>query len=309
MTAQGAEPAAPSVQVNGRAAPEAPFAPPAAPPGARVSFQLHDFEGPLDLLLQLIQRAEVNIYDIPIAAITDQYLHYLASAASPRGDAAANAGEPAQRRLEELTRFQVMAATLLHIKSRMLLPLPDTSDEPYEDPRRELVEQLLEYQRFKRLSEALAERQRQAHWIIIRSEPRLLPDSAVNREPDEARLSPDDLLAAFKEIAAALGGERLTNLYEEFTVKEKIALVHERLALSTAFSFLDLVRGGSAGELICAFWAILELARTQAVAVIQRRPFAAITVRRGRQAGAARHAAAQQDRGAPSPAGAAGGRG
>ena len=289
MTDQGAEPAAPPAEVNGAAAPPAPGgAAPAAPPGARVSFRLDDFEGPLDLLLQLIQRAEVNIYDIPIAAITDQYLHYLAAAA-------ADGGEPAPRRLEELTRFQVMAATLLHVKSRMLLPLPDASEEPYEDPRRELVERLLEYQRFKRLCEALAERQRQAHWIITRSEARLLPDSMVNREPDEARLSPDDLLAAFKEIAAALGGERLTSLYEEFTVKEKIALVHERLALSAAFSFLDLVRGGTAGEIICAFWAILELAKTQAVAVIQRRPFAAITVRRGRHASG--------------PPGAAGGRG
>lgn len=253
--------------------------------------QLQDFEGPLDLLLQLIQRAEVNIYDIPIATITDQYLHYLAAAGRQRPGAAPAGGAPEQRRLEDLTRFQVMAATLLQIKSRMLLPLPYSSDEPYEDPRRELVEQLLEYQRFKRLSEVLAEQQRQAHWIITRSEPRLLPESVVNREPEEVQLSPEELLAAFREIVAALGGERLTSLYEEFTVKEKIALVHERLALSAAVSFLELVRGGSAIEIICAFWAVLELAKAQAVVVVQRHPFAAITVQRGRPAAGAAEAA------------------
>ena len=161
----------------------------------------------------------------------------------------------------------------------------------YSDPRRELVEQLLEYQRFKRLSEALAEQQRQAHWIITRSRPRLLPEAVVEQEQEEVQLAPDDLLAAFKEIVAAIGGEQLTSLYEEFTVKEKIALVHERLALSAAFSFLDLVRGGSALEIICAFWAVLELAKTQAVAVIQRQPFAAITVQRAGRGGGAPGAA------------------
>ena len=108
----------------------------------------------------------------------------------------------------------------------------------------------------------------------------------AGRELADARLSPDELLAAFKEIVAAIGGEQLTSLYEEFTVKEKIALVHERLALTAAFSFLELVRGGSAIEIICAFWAVLELAKTQAIAVIQRHQFAAITVERGQRAAA-----------------------
>ena len=276
----------PRSQDNGHAA-ELPFAaaaPPPEPPERGVSFRLQDYEGPLDLLLQLIQRAEVNIYDIPIAAITDQYLHYLAAARQDGGSAAPDGDDQAQRRLEDLTRFQVMAATLLQIKSRMLLPLPYRSEEPYADPRQELVEQLLEYQRFKRLSEVLAEQQRQAHWIITRSEPRQLPDAAGDQAADDVRLSPAALLAAFKEIVATIGGEQLTSLYEEFTVKEKIALVHERLALTAAFSFLELVRGGSAIEIICAFWAVLELAKTQTIVVIQRHPFAAITVERGRLA-------------------------
>ena len=284
MTDRAAEAPPQHNQVVGRAGPELPFAAAPALPQQGVSFQLHDFEGPLDLLLHLIQRAEVNIYDIPIAAITHQYLHYLAAAKQDAGSAPQDGAQQVQRRLEDLTRFQVMAATLLHIKSRMLLPLPYTSEEPYEDPRQELVERLLEYQRFKRLSEVLAEQQQQAHWIITRSEPRALPDSVVSRELADTRLSPDELLAAFKEIVAAIGGEQLTSLYEEFTVKEKIALVHERLALTAAFSFLELVRGGSAIEIICAFWAVLELAKTQAIVVIQRHQFAAITVEHGHRA-------------------------
>jgi segregation and condensation protein A len=261
-------------QHNGRATPQLPFlgGTASAEPFEDISFQLHEFEGPLDLLLHLIQRAEVNVYDIPIAEITDQYLRYVASAAARGGDP--------KRRLEHLTQFHVMAATLLHIKSRMLLPLPYTDDEPYEDPRQELVERLLEYQRFKRLSDILAQHQQEAHWIITRTEPRVLPGPVEPDESHELQLSPDDLLAAFKKIVAAIGGEQLTSLYEEFTVNEKIALVYERLALTEAFSFLELVRGGSALEIICAFWAVLELAKSQTIAVVQRQQFASITVER-----------------------------
>ena len=261
-------------QTNGRASPELPFvgSRTSAEPFEDVSFQLHDFEGPLDLLLHLIQRAEVNIYDIPVAEITDQYLRYVASSAARNGDP--------QRRLEHLTQFHVMAATLLHIKSRMLLPLPYTDDEPYEDPRRELVERLLEYQRFKRLSDILARHQQEAHWIITRTEQKVLPGSLERDDGPEVLLSPADLLTAFRKIVAAIGGEQLTSLYEEFTVNEKIALVYERLALTEAFSFLELVRGGSALEIICAFWAVLELAKSQTIAVVQRQQFAPISVAR-----------------------------
>ena len=261
-------------QTNGRASPELPFvgSRTSAEPFEDVSFQLHDFEGPLDLLLHLIQRAEVNIYDIPVAEITDQYLRYVASSAARNGDP--------QRRLEHLTQFHVMAATLLHIKSRMLLPLPYTDDEPYEDPRRELVERLLEYQRFKRLSDILARHQQEAHWIITRTEQKVLPGSLERDDGPEVLLSPEELLTAFRKIVAAIGGEQLTSLYEEFTVNEKIALVYERLALTEAFSFLELVRGGSALEIICAFWAVLELAKSQTIAVVQRQQFAPISVER-----------------------------
>ena len=101
------------------------------------SFRVNEFEGPLDLLLFLIRKNDVNIYDIPIAGITEQYLEYL------RFDTELD--------LEDLTEFHSLAATLLYIKSRMLLPVELEMDDEGEDPRQELVEKLIEYQKFKKL--------------------------------------------------------------------------------------------------------------------------------------------------------------
>ncbi len=115
--------------------------------------RLEMFEGPLDLLLHLIKKNEVNIYDIPIALITQQYLEYL--------------DLMSELNLDVVGEFLVMAATLIHIKSRMLLPRPDpTQEDPDEDPREALMRQLLEHQRFKAAAELLHEReiQRSAQW-------------------------------------------------------------------------------------------------------------------------------------------------
>ena len=111
-------------------------------------FRLQLFEGPLDLLLFLIKKNEVNIYDIPVAEITEQYLEYLTYAT--------------KLDLENLTEFHVMAANLLYIKSRMLLPVEIEADDDIEDPRQELVDKLIEYQKFKKLSELMEEKEREA---------------------------------------------------------------------------------------------------------------------------------------------------
>src|SRR6187397_336100 len=116
--------------------------------------RLQNFEGPLDLLLHLIKKNEVNIYDIPITLITAQYLEYIDLMKELNLDVA---GE-----------FLVMAATLIHVKSRMLLPRPDPAQEdPEEDPREALMRRLLEHQRFKAAAELLHEReiQRSAQWL------------------------------------------------------------------------------------------------------------------------------------------------
>ena len=112
------------------------------------AFKLNDFEGPLDLLLFLIKKNEVNIYDIPIAQITEQFLDYLA---------AVN-----ELDLDEISEFHAMAATLLLIKSKMLLPVEFENDDDDEDPRQELVERLIEYQKYKKLSVLMEEKEREA---------------------------------------------------------------------------------------------------------------------------------------------------
>ena len=246
-------------------------------PGEGVRFHLEEFDGPLDLLLHLIQRAELNIYDIPIATITHQYLAYLRQA------------HALDERLEDLTQFYVLAATLLHIKSRMLLPRSYDPDDEFDDPRRDLVERLLEYQRYRRLSELLEGERASSHWIVVRAERRELPllaadDGSVVR-PDadgsgSALHEVKELLASFRRIVSSLGGSPIADLYEEHTVKEKVALLYERLESEDQLLLMDLVKGKSALELVCALTAVLELAKAQAVRVVQSRSFAPIGLHR-----------------------------
>lgn len=229
-------------------------------------FRLGEFEGPLDLLLFLIKKNEVNIYDIPIAQITEQYLEYLA--------------DPSKVNLENLTEFYLLAATLLHIKSQMLLPIEVELDEDFEDPRRELVDRLIEYQKFKKMSELIAEKEREAEWVIERKrKQRILPF------PDDEELWEEidvwDLLKTFASTMASLSSERIIDLYEEITVNEKISLITELLETKGEFLFTDLiVRPQSPLEIICAFLAILESVKSRRIAVFQNRLFGDIRIRR-----------------------------
>ncbi|MCL2411096.1 MAG: segregation/condensation protein A, partial [Treponema sp.] len=117
------------------------------------NFKLSEFEGPLDLLLYMIRKNEVNIFDIPIAQITEQYIDYIRDVETMD--------------MEDLTAFHAMAATLLYIKSRTLLPV-EMEDDYREDPRAELVEKLIEYQKYKKLSELMEEKEKENEWIVER---------------------------------------------------------------------------------------------------------------------------------------------
>ena len=226
-------------------------------------FHLGDFDGPLDLLLFLIRKSEVNIYDIPIASITEQYLSYLSFATKVD--------------LDTMTEFHLMAATLLYIKSRMLLPVELSLDDEIEDPRRDLVEKLIEYQKFRKLSDLMAEREGEVEWIIERNRSqRILPFS------DEGiwdQVSVWDLLQTFSSLLTTLTSERIIDLYEEVSVNEKITLVAELLEEREEFLFTDLVRRRSLLEIVCAFWAVLELVKERRITVMQNRLFGDILVR------------------------------
>jgi segregation and condensation protein A len=232
--------------------------------GEKQSFKLEKFEGPLDLLLFLIRKAEINIYDIPIAAITEQYLGYLKYAT--RVD------------LDNITEFYLMAATLIWIKSRMLLPVEVDLESELEDPRRELVEKLIEYQKYKKLSELITEKEEEAEWIMERK-----PNQIVLPFLDEEiweSISVWDLFKTFYSIISSLSSEKTIDLYEEVSINEKITLIHEFLDSRGQFLFTDLLtRQRSLIELICSFLAVLEMVKARVIQVFQNRLFGDILIR------------------------------
>ncbi len=233
------------------------------PPDALEVF-LEAFEGPLDLLLYLIKRQNLNILDIPIAEVTRQYMEYLALMQ--------------EMRLELAAEYLVMAAWLAEIKSRLLLPRPASIEADEEDPRAELVRRLREYERFQQAARALD--------ALPRLERDCFPASAeltqreVRRAPPSISLA--DLLSALREALARaelFGRHQIRR--ETLSVRERMSQVLERLdALRfTPFSALFRPEEGRMGVVV-TFLAVLELLREALLELVQAEPFAPIHVRR-----------------------------
>ncbi len=231
--------------------------------------RLDQFEGPLDLLIFLIRKNEMNIYDIPIARITEQYLQFLEYAT--RVD------------LDRLTDFYVMAATLLYIKSRMLLPDDGLGDdEDIEDPRQELVAKLIEYQKYRKLSDLMTDQEDDIEYLLERKAAQpILPFE--DTEDLWTQIDVWDLVKTFSRIVSSLSVDRLISLHEEVTVNEKLTLIEEFLERKSDFLFTDLIRpGGSMLEVVCAFIAILEAARQRRIRILQNRMFGDIRLTAGK---------------------------
>jgi segregation and condensation protein A len=234
------------------------------------SFTLKEFEGPLDLLLFLIKKNEINIYDIPIAQITEQYLDFLKFA--PELD------------LEEVIEFHAMTATLLYIKSRLLLPLELEGEDGEEDPRQELVERLIEYQKFKKITNLLEEKEKDAEWVVERKK----LQKGLPFADDDLWTKADvwDLLKLFSGLMSNLSGEQFINLYEEVSINEKFALLQEILENQGKCHFAELVvRRGSVLDIVCAFLAILEAVKARTILIFQNRMFGDILIRPYQKAG------------------------
>lgn len=230
-------------------------------------FKLGEFEGPLDLLLFLIKKNEINIYDIPIADITEQYLSCIEYSTKVE--------------LEQITEFYVMASTLLYIKSQMLLPVEVDFDDELEDPRKELVDRLIEYQKYKKLTEMMAEKEEEAEWVIERKKIQQ-PLPFDSDEEMWTQIDVWDLLKTFSAMISSISAENVIDLHEEVTVNEKISLIHELLEERQEFLFTDLlVRNTSTMEIVCAFLAILDAVKMRTVQVFQNRLFGDIKLRRG----------------------------
>jgi segregation and condensation protein A len=227
-------------------------------------FKLSNFEGPIPLLLELIRQNGINLYDIPISKLTEEYLAALKFA--DRID------------LDDLTEFYAMAATLLFIKSRMLLPIEYEDDEDIDDPRSELVEKLIEYQKFKKLSELMEEKEREAEWVIERKKlQRTLP---FEDEQLWEKMDVWDLLKTFSKLTQNLSLERIMDLHEEVSTNEKITLINELLESKGEFLFTDLIiRHNSLMDIVSAFLAILEAVKLRMITIYQNKMWGDIMVR------------------------------
>jgi len=230
--------------------------------------RLSQFEGPLDLLLHLIRKHHIDIYDIPITLITQQYLEYLELMQELDLDIAGD--------------FLVMAATLIHIKSRMLLPRPDPSqEEPEEDPRETLVRRLLEHQQFKAAAGLLHDRE------IQRSAQRRRPDeriAAVVGEPPEPEVEVDlfSLMAAFRQVLERARHRTKVMLpSEHISIESRIETMLARLSDTEACGFEDLFADVQTKPgIVVTFLALLEMIRLKLIRVFQQGSFGAIRVYR-----------------------------
>jgi segregation and condensation protein A len=229
---------------------------------------LANFEGPLDLLLHLIRKHELNIYDIPIAMITQQYLDAI--------------GLMQELNLDVAGEFVMMAATLIHIKSKMLLPRPETaagSDEPEEDPRDALVRRLLEHEKFKAAAGLLHEREqlRAAQWQ--RPDERVAQIAGDDYEP-ELEVDLFSLLAAFQAVVErAKHRPKVLLPPEQIPVEVRIDQLLARLSETEACGFEELFADvNDRPGLIVTFLALLEMIRLKLVRVFQSGSFGAIRV-------------------------------
>ncbi len=231
--------------------------------------KLEAFEGPLDLLLHLIDKNKVNIYDIPIAMITDQYLEYVAGME--------------KEDLNVVSEFLVMAAMLLDIKSRMLLPVEEEEQGEAEDPRAELVERLLEYKMYKYMSYELRDRLCDGDRALYK--PSTLPDDiAAYEEPvDSVKLVEesqvtllklkqifDDIMRRSEDKIDPVRSKFGKIEKEEINLEEKTAYVKEYILMHRNCSFRQLLSTGHGKmEIIVTFMVVLELIKAGKISVVQ----------------------------------------
>lgn len=224
--------------------------------------RLDQFEGPLDVLLHLIRSQELDVFDIPIAMITSQYLGILEAQKAVD--------------LEIAGDYLVMASTLMQLKSRLLLPRPEVDEEGNEiDPRAELTAQLIAYEQYRLLAEELNERPRVGRDVFTRS---VFPEAeAVERPLPEADL--DALLMAFRHVLGRVGGEVRHHIFTDtMSVREQMTAVLERLRHGGIQLDEFLLDKPGREALVTTILALLELWRQQTIIVVQSENYGSITL-------------------------------
>jgi segregation and condensation protein A len=228
----------------------------------QLKITLGEFEGPLDLLLYLIRQEQINIYDIPVARITDEYLRYL-------------------NLMQELDLtmagdFLVMAAQLIELKSRMLLPRDPLAEAEEEiDPRAELVDLLLEHEKFKAAAQMLWSRATVEQAVFTRAE------IETDKNNPEVAVGLFDLLRVFQEILARKKEEIMMEIErEEVTMAEMIERLRNMVRSAGELNLMRFFeRAGSRRELVTAFLSVLELVRLSEISLVQRETFGEIVAR------------------------------
>ena len=236
-----------------------------------LTVKLQVFEGPLDLLLYLLDKNKVNIYDIPIVEITAQYMEYIA--------------EMERQDLDVLSEFLVMAATLIDIKSKMLLPRDPDDEEEGIDPRAELVQQLLEYKMYKCMAYELKDRQVDAQRVMFKK-PTIPEEVLEYQEPlNVEELVSDITLAKLNEIFKSIMRKQQDKIdplrskfgkikKEEVSLEEKTEYLENYATTHKHFSFRSLLEAQSSKvEVIVTFLAILELMKTGKILISQEHIF------------------------------------
>ena len=240
-------------------------------PKAAYKIQIPMYEGPLDLLLDLIRQQKMNIHDIQISMITAQYLNYF-------------------HKLEELdvdvsAEFIYMAATLIYIKSKMLLP-PDplgSEEEQAGDPRAELVQRLVEHEKFKNAAQLLYQKQQIEENVWSKPDKSLYHDEGTE---GELVVSLVDLVKVFQQVLERRKEvSRIGLQHEQFSVAQMIAQLRAQI-IASAENVVKLIQFfeacASRHAMIVAFLAVLEMVKLQAVALVQEKPFGEIVVRKGK---------------------------
>lgn len=236
-----------------------------------IPVKLEAFEGPLDLLLHLIDKNKINIYDIPIVEITEQYLEYIKLMES--------------KNLEIMSEFLVMAATLINIKSRMLLPAPEKEDEEETDPRQELVDRLLEYKMFKYVSDQLRDKQEDASRIMFKSPSIPREIAEFKEEIDVEELIGDLTLAKLHTIFKSIVKKQSDKIdpirskfgkieQEEINLSDIFTRIQQYGIAHKVFSFRSLLEQQTTKmEVIVTFLGILELIKRGRIKIEQECTF------------------------------------
>lgn len=246
-----------------------------------LQIKLEEFEGPLDLLLKLIEKNKIDIYDIPISKLTDDYLYYIKSTNMAN--------------MEEMSQFIVMATTLLEIKSKMLLPKEKDQETQEEiDPREELVQKLIEYKKYKMVAEKLSTTEIFTQKVIFKdADLDTINAIKIKTQPTIQEVLADvtlkDLYNAFEEVLKRkeLKTDKIRSSFKSVTkakynIKDKIDYVKDLMFLYDKISFNKIFEESvSKAEVVVTFLAVLELIKTKEIKVIQQNVFDEIIITKG----------------------------